>query len=149
MKDANHSQPMPTTTRWGIDKYTTGVLIANGVFLGVGAVILLFAGQRLFGQMLGLPPAAGFLWLLLGVCALALAVLSIAAARTRHGDFILAALITLLVFQVGSALVSFIVGLTSDPTVFANFAPHLILGILLGIALWRSRNLVSFDKRQS
>jgi len=119
------------------NKYTTGVLIANAVFLGVGAVILLGFGQRMFGNLLGLPDTAGFLWLLLGVCALALAFLSGAAARERNATFSLIAVITLMIFQVGSALVSFIIGLTTNPTVFANFAPHLILGILLGIAWWR------------
>jgi len=121
------------------DKFVAGVLIANGVFLAVGALILLIAGQRMFGAMLGLPDAAGFLWLLLGVSAAALTVFSFAAARTQHHDFAVPAIITLLVFQVGSALVSFIVGLTTEPLVFANFAPHLVLGALLGIAWWRLR----------
>ena len=119
------------------NKYTTGVLIANAVFLAVGAVILLGFGQRLFGALLGLPDATGFLWLLLGVCALALAFLSGAAAWARDPRFSLIAVITLMIFQVGSALVSFILGLTTNPTVFANFAPHLVFGILLGIAWWR------------
>ena len=141
MDDVNSRQAVPPAGKRGKDGFTTGVLVANGVFLGVGAVVLLFAGQRLFGHMLGLPEAAGFLWLLLGVCALALAVLSVASARTRHRDFVLTVVITLLIFQVGSALVSFIVGVTTDRAVFANFVPHLVLGVFLGVAWWRSHAL--------
>ena len=128
-----------TQSEAGPRKFAVGVFIANSIFLGVGAVILLFFGQRLFGNMLGLPAAAGFLWQLLGICALGLAVLSGLAARARNRDTVFAALITLLIFQVGSALVSFITGLTTDHAVFANFVPHLILGVLLGIAWWRLR----------
>jgi len=137
MADAitGESESAPTPRR--APKFTTGVLVANAIFLGVGALILLVAGQRLFGHLLGLPDAAGFLWLLLGVCAAALAVLSAAAARAGDVRLCLTAVVTLLVFQVGSALVSFVVGLTTNPTVFANFAPHLVLAVLLGLAWWR------------
>ncbi|MCL2490428.1 MAG: hypothetical protein FWF36_06880 [Propionibacteriaceae bacterium] len=146
MEDVNPVEAVTPAATRDKDRFTTGVLVANGVFLGVGAVVLLFAGQRLFGHMLGLPEAAGFLWLLLGVCALALAVLAVASARTHHRDFTLAGVVTLLVFQVGSALVSFIVGLTTDRAVFANFVPHLVLGVFLGVALWRSRLLHTLQR---
>jgi len=144
----SETQNQPETVRV-LDKFAAGVFIANGVFLAVGAVILLFFAEKLFGNALGLPAAAGFLWQLLGICALALAVLAIGAAGTRHHDFYLFTMITLLIFQVGAAVISFVTGLTTSHAVFANFVPHLIFAILLSIAWWRMRRRWMADARKA
>ena len=108
------------------------ILIINGIFNFIGAAVL-FLGTTILNHVTGFTGDTNLLWYLLGVCSLSLAILAIgAAARIRERTAIITVLLTLLVFNFLSGVVS-LIGLFNGMSIkiLGNTGMHLVLVFLL------------------
>jgi len=102
----------------------------NGIFNALGAVILFFLSSIL-DKNLHLSSEADFLWYLLGVCSISIAVLSFYACQFKENESIKATVITIMTFHGLSALVSswvLINGIT--PLIWANMGVHIVFFLM-------------------
>jgi len=110
------------------------LFIINALFNGVGAILLLFA-TGILNSLTGISSEADFIWHLLGTCSLALAVLSLCAIKVRERYAIQIIILTFLLFNFLTGVVSIITLLSgASQFVIVNTLMHGVLFIVFLIA---------------
>jgi len=100
---------------------------ANGIFNGIGAVILFF-GTGILNDLTGISSEANFVWNLLGACSLSFAFLSFFVTKFKEEIAIWSVTTVFMIFHLISAIVSVIVVVTgTNQAVLMNTVMHLIL----------------------
>ena len=117
-----------------MNKPLKALFIINALFNGVGACILLFNTGAL-NSLTGISSEADFVWHLLGVCSLTLAVLSLCALRIRERYAIQIIILTFLLFNFLTGVISIITLMSgTSQFVIVNTLMHGVLFLVFLVA---------------